>query len=973
MTFTIFDIETDGLLDKVTKIHCLSYSTYYKGKLSSVKSLSKYSEIKSFILSQRFLVGHNIIRFDIPVLEKLLGIKIEAKLIDTLGLSWYLTPSEIRNGIVVPKRKHGLESWGEYYKVPKPEIDDWENLSLKDYCHRCEEDVKINSLLWIDQYNYLLKLYDNNITDVFRAIDYLSFKLDCLKEQEENPCHIDKKSCEENLTALNEEIEIKELELSSNMPLKKNYRIVTKPKKPLKKDGSLSVTGQRWENWIKEFNLDPNVESFEMLESVEEGNPNSHKQIKDWLLSLGWKPTIIKEATSKITGITSYNPQLSNDDGLCPNLKEMFTKYPYLANLENLALMQHRKGIFESFLDSLSSDNTVVANIGGFTNSLRMQHRKPIVNLPKVGTYLGEQIRGLIVIPNEDYLICGSDISSLEDSTKQHFMYFFDPEYVKQMRVPGFDPHIDIAIRSNIMTEKEGQLYKDLKKNHNRTSEENKIYQELDFKRFQSKTGNFACLPTDNTEVLTVEGWKYHSELSIGEDIFSYNIEEDCLEITPLTEIPYYEEAEVIDLKNNHFEFECTDNHRWYCEKRVRTKNNPHTKKSFFEAKDIVGDCNIIQSSKYNNTTVNNNLSLRDCELLGWILADGWIYWSKKSLKTSSSFGVKKEVRCGISQKKYTKELDTLMMQYPHRVYTREDNVSIYTLLPHTARKFLNKLGFGFKDKHEIDYQKLIISMSYEQRNLFLYTFHLADGGRTQYNKIFYQNRGNILDAVTLALTLNGESYTIGSNGFYKGMQNVTVNVKNRQHITGQKLTKEYSRTTSVFCANNKNNTFIAKQGDYVSITGNSVYGAGPPKLASVLKCTMEFATNFHEAYWIRNEAVKKVASNTITKKIGEQLWLYNPISKLWYSLRVEKDIFSVLNQGTGAYVEDRWIFHMRKKGLKMILQYHDEVAFYLKKEDRDISEKMVHDSMEEVNKELQLNVPIKVSMDFGVKYSEIH
>ena len=644
MTFTIFDIETDGLLDVATKIHCLSYNTYYKGKLSSVKSLSKYSEIKSFILSQRFLVGHNIIRFDIPILEKLLDIKIEAKLIDTLGLSWYLTPSEIRNGIVVPKRKHGLESWGEHYGVPKPEIDDWENLSLEDYCHRCEEDVKINSLLWIDQYNYLLKLYDNNITDVFRAINYLSFKLDCLKEQEENPCHIDKKSCEENLTALNEEIEIKESELSSNMPLKKNYKTVTKPKRPFKKDGTLSVAGERWNKWIQEFNLDADTESFEMVVSVEEGNPNSHKQIKDWLLSLGWKPTIIKEATSKVTGITSYNPQLSNDDGLCPNLKEMFTEYPYLANLENLTLMQHRKGIFESFLDSLSSNNTVVANIGGFTNSLRMQHRKPIVNLPKVGTYLGEQIRGLIVVPNEDYLICGSDISSLEDSTKQHFMYFFDPEYVKQMRVPGFDPHIDIAIRSNIMTEEEGQLYKDLKKNHNRTSEENKIYQELDFKRFQSKTGNFA-----------------------------------------------------------------------------------------------------------------------------------------------------------------------------------------------------------------------------------------------------------------------------------------------------------------------------------------SVYGAGASKLSSVLKCTMEFATNFHEAYWVRNEAVKKVASNTITKKIGEQLWLYNPVSKLWYSLRVEKDIFSVLNQGTGAYVEDRWIFHMRKKGLKMILQYHDEVAFYLKKEDRDISEKMVHDSMEEVNKELQLNVPIKVSMDFGVKYSEIH
>lgn len=56
-----------------------------------------------------------------------------------------------------------------------------------------------------------------------------------------------------------------------------------------------------------------------------------------------------------------------------------------------------------------------------------------------------------------------------------------------------------------------------------------------------------------------------------------------------------------------------------------------------------------------------------------------------------------------------------------------------------------------------------------------------------------------------------------------------------------------------------------------------------------------------------------------------------------------------------------------------MILQYHDEVALYLKKDDREETKEKVLDSMEEVNKELKLNVPIKVSIDFGVKYSEIH
>lgn len=152
-----------------------------------------------------------------------------------------------------------------------------------------------------------------------------------------------------------------------------------------------------------------------------------------------------------------------------------------------------------------------------------------------------------------------------------------------------------------------------------------------------------------------------------------------------------------------------------------------------------------------------------------------------------------------------------------------------------------------------------------------------------------------------------------------------------------------------------------------------SVYGAGPPKLAKTLNSSLEFAKNLHSTYWKRNKAVKQVAANVITKRVNGQLWLFNPISKFWYSLRVEKDIFSVLNQGTGSYVEDRWIFHMRKKGIKMILQYHDEVATYLKKEDKELYRQYITQSMEEVNQELKLNVPITVSIDFGLRYSEIH
>jgi len=645
MIYSVFDIETDGLLSDATKIHCLSYEKYSDSNLIEKNSFSKYEDIKSFILSQQVLIGHNIINFDIPILEKFLGIKVKATLIDTLGLSWYLFPTEIRNGRPIPRKKHGLETWGVYYNVPKPVIEDWKNLTIEEYFNRCETDVRINSLLWKDEYNYLLKLYDNNSSAIFRLIAYLSFKLDCVREQEENPCYIDKDFCEKNLTALNEEIEIKTSELSTYMPLQKKYKTVNKPDRFYKKDGTLSVAGEKWNNWIEELHLDKDVETFQLLESVENGNPNSISQVKEWLLKLGWEPTIFKEATSKVTGKTTESPQISDSDGrICSNLKQMFRDYPYLSNLENLALMQHRKGIFKSFLDSISENNTVVASIGGFTNSLRMQHRKPIVNLPKVGTYLGEEIRSLITIPNDNYLICGSDVHSLEDSTKQHYMYFFDSEYVKQMRVPGFDPHLDIALLSGLMSEEEVELFKKLKKKDDRTPEEEELLHKLTDIRFNAKTVNFA-----------------------------------------------------------------------------------------------------------------------------------------------------------------------------------------------------------------------------------------------------------------------------------------------------------------------------------------SVYGAGPPKIAKTLKKSLDFAKKLHSAYWSRNKAVKEVSANTITKRIDNQLWLYNPVSKFWYSLRVEKDIFSVLNQGTGAYVEDRWIFYMRKRGLKIILQYHDEIALYLKKEDKETVRNHINEAMEEVNRELRLNVPISVSVDFGTNYSQIH
>jgi len=203
---TVFDIETDGLLDELTKIHVLSYS--YDGK--DVVSTGDYDEMREFFKTHHYLIGHNIIRFDIPAVEKVLGIKVKARLVDTLAISWYLHHDRL---------KHGLEWYGVDYGIPKPVIKDWNSLTYEDYANRCQEDVKINSRLWRDLWHKLNKLYQDE-SEMDRLIDYLSFKLDCAREQEDLRWKLDVDKAQE---AYDEIIRLKEEkveQLADAMPKK---------------------------------------------------------------------------------------------------------------------------------------------------------------------------------------------------------------------------------------------------------------------------------------------------------------------------------------------------------------------------------------------------------------------------------------------------------------------------------------------------------------------------------------------------------------------------------------------------------------------------------------------------------------------------------------------------------------------------------------------------------------------------------
>ena len=441
--YTVFDIESDGLLGNVTKIHCLSYRRFSNSKLVERKTLITYEDMIEFFKTNKVLVGHNISIYDIPVAEKILSIKIECTLVDTLGLSWYLFPTQI---------KHGLEQWGDILGVKKPIIKDWTNLDIEDYIQRCETDVVINTLLFEKQLDYLNLIYEKDEKQINNLINYLGFKLDCAREQEKVKCKLNVSLVKESLQELFSLRDEKLTSLISSMPKNIKYKEVTIPSKLYKKNGDLSNAGIKWFNLLTEEGLPQDYTDVVTVKiSEEDGNPASTTQLKTWLYSLGWEPRTFEYRKNKVGEVKAI-PQIYVDDQVCDSIKELYTVEPALENLDMLSLINHRIGIFNSMLDKLDSEDFIVAEIGGFTNTLRFKHRKPIVNLPKVFKFYGDKIRGSIIAPDEDSILCGSDMSSLEDTTKQHYMYFFDPEYVTQMRVPGFDPHLDIAVLAGMLT-----------------------------------------------------------------------------------------------------------------------------------------------------------------------------------------------------------------------------------------------------------------------------------------------------------------------------------------------------------------------------------------------------------------------------------------------------------------------------------------------------------------------------------------
>lgn len=154
----------------------------------------------------------------------------------------------------------------------------------------------------------------------------------------------------------------------------------------------------------------------------------------------------------------------------------------------------------------------------------------------------------------------------------------------------------------------------------------------------------------------------------------------------------------------------------------------------------------------------------------------------------------------------------------------------------------------------------------------------------------------------------------------------------------------------------------------------SALYGVGKLKLSRESGMPIKRAETLLKAFWEMNWAITAVSKQAYIKTLKDgSMWVKNPVSGFYYSLRFEKDVWSTLNQGTGVYIFDNWLLRVRKKGVIVPYEYHDELMAFTTEEGKGELQSKLEEAMMEVNKALKLNVDVGVDVQFGGDYAEVH
>ena len=408
----IIDIEADGLIPNVTKIHCIGMSVVESSAGQVFANQEPYDcldDALEIMSGARSITGHNLIGYDLPVLKKILGWtpSKSTQIIDTLVLSRLchtnLYEIDVKERSISNKLygSHSLNAWGQRIGVLKKTLgaqddDVWHKFTpaMADYC---VQDVSVTAHL---------KYHFDGVDYSEDAIDLEHKFAQIIQRQTEHGYAFDVEKGKELYVRL----------------LKRQEEL----------GDALRKTYGTW--FVSEGEVTPKVSNkkrgtskgavYNKIKRVE-FNPNSRDHISRCLMKQGWKPTeFTAGGKPKIDEAVLGRLQLPN----CQELKEHFLiskRISQLAEGNNAWLKLERDG---RIYGSVNTNGAVTG---------RCTHSSPnVAQVPASYSPYGTECRSLFRA-GKDRVLVGCDADGLELRALAGYLKKYDGGVYAKAAVDG--------------------------------------------------------------------------------------------------------------------------------------------------------------------------------------------------------------------------------------------------------------------------------------------------------------------------------------------------------------------------------------------------------------------------------------------------------------------------------------------------------------------------------------------------------
>ena len=332
------------------------------------------------------------------------------------------------------------------------------------------------------------------------------------------------------------------------------------------------------------------------------------------------------------------------------------------------------------------------------------------------------------------------------------------------------------------------------------------------------------CVPLD-TDVLTPEGWRPISTISPGDTVMGYA--EGRQRWAPVTEYVDGGEQEVIETSNTRRRWRSTPSHRWVCQLR-RGKLHARVEEAYRTTDDLRArpgnQDRVIHSAPFVNTSPSD-VSSDEAALIAWLWGDGTVYTQGRYSPKRPSFGGGNRVPiCSITQSEnnrdYCTRIETLLrsLGVEPRYYRLPESPHIrrYKVSGKLVASVYEKAGM---DLEAPDYEAFVLGLSAEALGTWFETFWFAEGSKSApFPQVFCQTRKanpGKFEALLLAGHLLGYTPKPSGNDFLNFGRPTTTMRKVEHHSLGRE---------SVACLVTETSNFVMRQGDFVTITGNSKF-----------------------------------------------------------------------------------------------------------------------------------------------------